>query len=116
MARIGLNLRIKDNYAFFCPESRLHLTRSNPVGITDRVTSSILRGLKAKTLIDIDALEAKRNEEIVKENKPETNKVEDKKEVKVEETAKEAVAETEAPVKEEKAAPSTKKGRKKTEE
>lgn len=115
MYRIGLNARARENYAFFCPESRLHLTRSNPVGTIDRVTSSILRGLKAKTLIDVDGT-------IDLDGKKETLKVEPKVEAKVEEPKKEVkVEEPKVEVKEEvkteepKEAPA-KKSRKKSEE
>ena len=54
--KIALNLKKPGKYAFFCPVSRLHLTRSNPVGYTDRVTSAILTGLKYKTLLDVDGV------------------------------------------------------------
>ena len=53
-ARIALNNAIKENYAFFCPQSNLHLDLMSPVGFTDRVTPSIVRGLKGKTLLDLD--------------------------------------------------------------
>ena len=53
-ARIALNNAIKENYAFFCPQSNLHLGLMDPVGFTDRVTPSIVRGLKGKTLLDLD--------------------------------------------------------------
>lgn len=54
MIRLRLNPKKVGNYAFFCPVSRLHLTLSNPVGLADRVTQYILRGVKTKSLIDID--------------------------------------------------------------
>jgi hypothetical protein len=54
--QIALNLRKPGNYAFFCPVSRLHLTRSNPVGYVDGVTSAILTGLRFKTLLDVDGV------------------------------------------------------------
>lgn len=54
-----LNLRKNDNYAFFCPQSRMHLTISNPVGFADRVTPAIARALKAQTIIDITEEENK---------------------------------------------------------
>ena len=56
MIRFGLNFKKVQNYAFFCPESRLHLTLSNPVGTTDRITVNILRGLKSKAIIDLDGV------------------------------------------------------------
>lgn len=54
MARFQLNLRKPNNYAFFCPKSRLHLTVSNPVGSASEVTTAILRGIKSGSLIDMD--------------------------------------------------------------
>ena len=54
MIRFALNTKKFNTYAFFCPVSRLHLTLSNPVGISNRVTPAILRGLKSKTILDID--------------------------------------------------------------
>jgi hypothetical protein len=54
--KIALNLRKPGNYAFFCPVSRLHLTRSNPVGFADGVTSAILMGLISKSLLDVDGV------------------------------------------------------------
>lgn len=54
--KIALNLRKPGNYAFFCPVSRLHLTRSNPVGYADGVTSAILMGLMSKSLLDVDGV------------------------------------------------------------
>lgn len=52
--RIGLNTKMPENYGFFCPYTRLHLVLSNPVGVVDRVSPSILRGLRSGTIIDID--------------------------------------------------------------
>ena len=54
MIRFALNTKKFNTYAFFCPVSRLHLTLSNPVGVSNRVTPAILRGLKSKTILDID--------------------------------------------------------------
>lgn len=51
---LRLNPRKPGNYAFFCPVTKLHLTLSNPVGTTDRVSAYILRGVKGKTLIDVN--------------------------------------------------------------
>lgn len=53
---LRLNPRKPGNYAFFCPVTKLHLTLANPVGFTDRVSAYILRGLKSKTLIDINGV------------------------------------------------------------
>lgn len=52
--RLGLNVARKDNYVFFDPDAPLHLSLTMPVGYTNRVTASIVRGLKAGTIIDID--------------------------------------------------------------
>lgn len=54
MARFGLNNQKANNYAFFCPVSRLHLTRSNPIGVANGVTPAILRGLRSKVILDLD--------------------------------------------------------------
>ena len=73
-----LNLRKNDNYAFFCPQSRMHLTISNPVGFADRVTPAIARALKAQTIIDIT--EEENETEPVAETKveePEEKKLEE---------------------------------------
>ena len=54
MVKIALNVTRHNNYAFFCPVSRLHLTMSNPVGFIDVVTPAVLNGLKFGTLIDVN--------------------------------------------------------------
>lgn len=56
MIKFELNLHKFNNYAFFCPVSRLHLTVSSPVGLASEVTPAILRGLKAKTILDVDGV------------------------------------------------------------
>lgn len=58
MATIELRLNSKKpgNYAFFCPVTKLHLTIANPVGFADRVSNYILRGIKGKTLIDVNGV------------------------------------------------------------
>lgn len=50
---LQLNFNKPDNYAFFCPVSRVHLTRSNPVAQVNEVTPYIEKGLKYKSIIDI---------------------------------------------------------------
>ena len=54
MIKLALNLHKFNNYAFFCPVSRLHLTVSNPVGYSNEVTTAILKALKAETILDVD--------------------------------------------------------------
>ena len=78
-ARIALNNAIRENYAFFCPQSNLHLDLMNPVGFTDRVTPSIVRGLKGKTLLDLDNMIDVKGECFIEEGKVEEEKVEDTK-------------------------------------
>lgn len=56
MIKLALNRHKFNNYAFFCPVSRLHLTVSNPVGMTNEVTPAILKAVKSKTLIDVDGV------------------------------------------------------------
>ena len=56
MVKLALNRHKFNNYAFFCPVSKLHLTVSNPVGYTNEVTPAILRAVKVNTLIDVDGV------------------------------------------------------------
>lgn len=51
-----LNRHKFNNYAFFCPVSRLHLTVSSPVGFANEVTPAILKALKAETILDVDGV------------------------------------------------------------
>ena len=78
-ARIALNNAIKENYAFFCPQSNLHLDLMSPVGFTDRVTPSIVRGLKGKTLLDLDNMIDVQGECFIEEGKVEEEKAENTK-------------------------------------
>ena len=131
-----LNTRKFNNYAFFCPVSRLHLTVSSPVGFSNEVTPAILKALKAETVLDVDGVvdietgtvkavkqEAPKQEKPVeqapepKQDAPvqtEEPKVEEPKaeEPKVEEQPKEETP-VEAPVEEAKAEEKPKKGGKK---
>ena len=127
--KLQLNFNKPDNYAFFCPVSKVHLTRSNPVAFVDGTTPYIERGLKSKAIIEIaeditgqkantkEKAESVKNEPIqeVKESIP---SVEEKVVDTVEETKKETVA-TEPveskPIQQEAPAPSEKprKGRQK---
>lgn len=56
MIKFMLNTRKPNNYAFFCPISRLHLTVSSPVGFSNEVTPAILKALKAETVLDVDGV------------------------------------------------------------
>lgn len=56
MIKFMLNRQKFNNYAFFCPVSRLHLTVSSPVGYASEVTSAILKGLKSKAILDVDGV------------------------------------------------------------
>lgn len=56
MFTLKLNLRKPNNYAFFCPVSKVHLTVSNPVGFANEVTPAILKAVKANTVIDVDGV------------------------------------------------------------
>lgn len=51
-----LNLHKPNNYAFFCPVSKVHLTVSSPVGFASEVTPAILRAVKANTVIDVEGV------------------------------------------------------------
>lgn len=56
MIKFMLNIHKFNNYAFFCPVSRLHLTVSSPVGFASEVTPAISKALKAKTILDVDGV------------------------------------------------------------
>ena len=56
MIKFMLNKQKFNNYAFFCPVSRMHLTVSSPVGYANEVTSAILKAIKSKTIIDVDGV------------------------------------------------------------
>ena len=56
MIKLKLNMRKFNNYAFFCPVSRLHLTVSSPVGFVNEVTPAISKALKAETILDVDGV------------------------------------------------------------
>jgi len=54
MFTVRLNPRKSNNYAFFCPVTKLHLTVRNPVGTASEVSPAILRAVKIGLLIDVD--------------------------------------------------------------
>lgn len=56
MIKLMLNLHKFNNYAFFCPVSRLHLTVSSPIGFSNEVTPAILKALKSETILDVDGV------------------------------------------------------------
>ena len=56
MLKFMLNTHKFNNYAFFCPVSKLHLTMSNPVGFVNEVTPAILRAVKANNVIDVNGV------------------------------------------------------------
>ena len=56
MIKFMLNRQKFNNYAFFCPVSRMHLTVSSPVGYANEVTPAILKGLKSKSILDVDGV------------------------------------------------------------
>ena len=49
-----LNPGKSGNYAFFCPVTKLHLTIANPGASVDRISNYIFRGIKSKSLIDVN--------------------------------------------------------------
>ena len=125
--KLQLNFNKPDNYAFFCPVSKVHLTRSNPVAFVNGVTPYIERGLKSKAILeiaeDITGQKAATKSEPKKEKPVEIQEsipsVEEKVVDTVEETKEETVAtepvESE-PIQQEAPAPSekpAKKGRQK---
>lgn len=83
--RLMLNLALRDNYVFFDPDAPLHLSVSEPRGTSPRLTSSILRGLMGKTIIDVDNVIDVKNRKLkeIKTIKVEVPKVPEKVEVKV---------------------------------
>lgn len=54
MIRVFLNVVKGDNYAFFDPESRTHLTLTSPMATIDRLTACIYRDILSGSIIDID--------------------------------------------------------------
>ena len=83
--KYGLNSSKSNNYAFWDPQSRLHLTIDNPVGYADRVTVAIKRGLVSKSIFAIiekdgEVIHTFDVEEEI-DNAPVEEKVEEKKEV-----------------------------------
>ena len=67
--KLQLNFNKPGNYAFFCPMSKIHLTRSNPVAFVNEVTPYINRGLKSKAIIEIVETEGQKAN-IKKEEEP----------------------------------------------
>ena len=51
MVEVKLNPRKRDNYAFFDPESRLHLTVMNPGGVIPQVTARVQSAINTGVLI-----------------------------------------------------------------
>lgn len=111
MIKLMLNLKKHNNYGFFCPVSKIHLTVSNPIGNADRITSYILRGIKSQSLIDVDNVIDLATGELKEEKKSNAKeaKVEDKEPiaepvkepiVKDKEPVAEPVTEDKEPVKE----------------
>lgn len=92
---LQLNFSKPDNYAFFCPVSKVHLTRSNPIATTDRLTPNIKKALRSKSILDItEKIDSNAGQ------KAEETKIEETKEVKeepipVKEEATESTEDTE---------------------
>ena len=89
MFKLMLNVRKPNNYAFFCPVSKVHLTVSSPVGFANEVTPAILKAVKASTVLDVDGVIDLETGSVAK-SKPEATKSPEKAEVSA---PKEAVAE-----------------------
>lgn len=103
--RYALNHKVANNYAFYDPESRLHLTMSLPVATTTRETSGIRKGIASKVIIALDEPEVPVS---VKENKQEEVKVngeENSKETVSKETLQEVIPNVEETKETEAAAP-----------
>jgi len=71
--KLQLNFNKPDNYAFFCPVSRVHLTRSNPVAEVNEVTPYIKRGLRSKAIIEVTDNTTK--QEPIKEDEPKKQEI-----------------------------------------
>lgn len=107
--KYGLNSSKSNNYAFWDPQSRLHLTIDNPVGYADRVTVAIRRGLASKSIyavVEKDGKEEKIFDVLVEEEAVFPQMIEVKKEDQLEpqvipEQKEQEFKEPEAPVKEE---------------
>jgi hypothetical protein len=125
--KLQLNFNKPDNYAFFCPVSKVHLTRSNPVAFVNGVTPYIERGLKSKAILEIaeditgqKASTKAKSEPVQEVKKPEEQKesipsVEEKVVDTVEETKEETAKVESEPIQQKAPAPSEKpkKGRQK---
>jgi hypothetical protein len=107
--KYGLNASKSNNYAFWDPQSRLHLTIDNPVGYADRVTVAIRRGLASKSIyavVEKDGKEEKVFDVLVEEEAVFPQVIEVKKENQqepqvIQEQKEPEFKEPEAPVKEE---------------
>ena len=75
MIKLALNTHKSNNYAFFCPATRLHLTITNPVGNADRISGAILRAVRANTVIDVDGVIDLKTGKLKAEVKEDTSKV-----------------------------------------
>lgn len=75
MIKLALNTHKSNNYAFFCPATRLHLTITNPVGNADRISGAILRAVRANTVIDVDGVIDLKTGKLKTEVKEDTPKV-----------------------------------------
>lgn len=80
MLKLMLNLHKPNNYAFFCPVSKVHLTVSSPVGFANEVTPAILKAVKANTVLDVDGVIDLETGSVAK-SKPEATKSPEKAEV-----------------------------------
>ena len=107
--KYGLNASKSNNYAFWDPQSRLHLTIDNPVGYADRVTVAIRRGLVSKSIyavVEKDGKEEKTFDVPVEEEVVSPQIIEEKKEEQpepqvIQEQKEPEFKEPEVPVKEE---------------
>ena len=106
--RIALNRLKPNNYAFFDPVSRTHLTLSDPIATVNEVTKPIERALKTKTILQLDGEEVKGSNEKANKEQPSKPQEEPKTEEKPVEGSKEVKEESEV---KETAAPKKRGGR-----
>lgn len=56
MILLQLNLAIRDNFAFVDIDAPIHLSLSSPRGSVNKLTHSILRGLRGNTILDVNGV------------------------------------------------------------
>jgi hypothetical protein len=76
--KIALNALKPYNYMFMCKEAKVHLSIAKPIGVIDKITPSVQRGLDSGKIILIEGPikeekvqeEVSLQEDVKEENKP----------------------------------------------